>query len=163
MSLQRDYLGLYGNEPLNWVASTPNPGSRNLLSDTAGDGLPDDWKLTYGLDPYSSTGNNGANGDPDGDGYSNYAEYVFGTNPTNASSHLNFSVAQGPGESVSVTFSPWITGRAYQLQSATNLVSGAWITLTNTVAVNASGSGVFTVTSTNSASAFYRLSAQILP
>ena len=162
-SLQRDYLGLYGNEALNWVASTPNPGSRNLLSDTAGDGLPDDWKLSYGLDPYSSTGNNGASGDPDGDGYSNFAEYVFGTNPTNASSHLNFSVSQGPGEAVWVTFSPWMSGRAYQLQSITNLSSGAWVTLTNIVTTNALGNGVFSVTESNPASAFYRLSAEILP
>jgi hypothetical protein len=163
MSLQRDYLGLYGNEPLNWVASTPNPGSRNLLSDTAGDGLPDDWKLAYGLNPYSAAGNDGANGDPDGDGYSNYAEYVFGTNPTNASSHLNFSVAYEPGDAVSVSFSPWMGGRAYQLQSATNLTGGIWVTLTNTVTVNASGNGVFSVAQPNLASAYFRLSAQILP
>jgi hypothetical protein len=162
MSLQRNYLGLYGNEPLNWVAAAPNPGSRNLLSDTSGGGLPDDWQLQYGLNPYSSTGNNGANGDPDGDGYSNYAEYVFGTNPTNASSHLNFSVAYGSGGAVSVSFSPWMSGRAYQLQSTADLASGAWATLTNTVTVNASGNGVFTVTQPDQPNAYYRLSAQLL-
>ncbi len=162
MSLQRNYIGLYGNEPLNWVASAPNPGSRNLLSSTAGDGLPDDWKLEYGLDPNSSAGINGASGDPDSDGYSNYAEYVFGTNPTDPSSHLSFSVTYGPGNAASVSFSPWMSGRAYQLQASTDLASGNWVTLTNTATVN-TGGGVFTVTQPNLPNTYYRLSAQIFP
>jgi hypothetical protein len=40
------------------------------------DGLPDTWEMTYGFDPYDSTGENGALADPDGDGLSNYAEYL---------------------------------------------------------------------------------------
>ncbi|MBR4219855.1 MAG: S8 family serine peptidase, partial [Victivallales bacterium] len=38
--------------------------------DSDGDGLPDWWELYYGLDPNDSTGDNGADGDPDGDGLS---------------------------------------------------------------------------------------------
>jgi len=76
---------------------------------------------------------------------------------------LNFSVAYEPGDAVSVSFSPWMGGRAYQLQSATNLTGGIWVTLTNTVTVNASGNGVFSVAQPNLASAYFRLSAQILP
>ena len=45
--------------------------------DTDGNGLPDAWEMQYfghlGVDP---------NADPDGDGISNYWEYVAGTNPT---------------------------------------------------------------------------------
>jgi len=100
--------------------------------------------------------------DADGDGYSNYAEYVFGTNPGDPASYLNFSVVPGPGGVVSVTFSPWQGGRAYQLQAATDLSTGAWVTLTNSVSVNTNGDGVFTLTQPNSGGSFYRLSAQIL-
>ena len=45
--------------------------------DTSGDGLPDGWKLQYGLD---ITTNDDA-GDPDGDGLTNLQEYYLGTNP----------------------------------------------------------------------------------
>ncbi len=40
----------------------------------AGDGIPDDWKLRYGLDPCS----NAANGDFDGTGYTNIEKYING-------------------------------------------------------------------------------------
>ena len=44
--------------------------------DSDGDGLPDWWELYYGLDPYDASGDNGADGDPDGDELSNYDEYL---------------------------------------------------------------------------------------
>ncbi|HEY8550937.1 MAG TPA: hypothetical protein VIL35_13345 [Vicinamibacterales bacterium] len=45
------------------------------------DGLPDSWEDTYGLDPGSGSGANGAGGDPDGDGISNEDELENGTHP----------------------------------------------------------------------------------
>lgn len=56
--------------------------NRPFLSDSDGDGLPDDWETLYGLDPNSERGNDGAYGDPDRDGLTNLAEYLAGTNPT---------------------------------------------------------------------------------
>jgi hypothetical protein len=101
--------------------------------------------------------------DPDGDGYSNYAEYVFGTNPVDATSYLQFNVVPETGGAVSVTFSPLQGGRAYQLQTATDLSTGTWTTLTNSVSVNTNGQGVFNLTQPNASGSFYRLSAQVLP
>jgi hypothetical protein len=49
--------------------------------DSDGDGLPDWWELRYGLDPLNSVGDNGANGDPDRDSYTNAEERANGTNP----------------------------------------------------------------------------------
>ena len=49
--------------------------------DGDGDGLPDAWEAQFGLDPNSGTGDNGASGDPDGDGRTNAEELAEGTNP----------------------------------------------------------------------------------
>jgi hypothetical protein len=50
-------------------------------SDTDGDTLPDGWEVTYGLDPNNATGDQGASGDPDNDGFSNAEEYATSTDP----------------------------------------------------------------------------------
>ena len=52
----------------------------NLLPsdpDSDNDGLPDGWEWKYGLDPHSSANDDGAVGDPDGDGMSNLQEYTY--------------------------------------------------------------------------------------
>ena len=64
-----------------------------LNRDTDGDGLLDGWEVQYGLDPLDNgtismrtggAGNpdNGASGDPDGDGFTNAQEQASGTHPT---------------------------------------------------------------------------------
>ena len=46
--------------------------------DSDNDQLPDGWEWQYGLDPLSATNDDGAIGDPDGDGFSNLQEYNYG-------------------------------------------------------------------------------------
>jgi hypothetical protein len=47
--------------------------------DWDGDGLPDDWEIAHGLNP----GSNDAHLDLDGDGLTNWEEYLRGTDPLN--------------------------------------------------------------------------------
>jgi hypothetical protein len=55
-------------------------------SDTDGDSLPDDWEVAYGLDPNDSAGVNASDGDFDDDGWTNYEEWVNGTDPVDDTS-----------------------------------------------------------------------------
>ncbi|OQY03964.1 MAG: hypothetical protein B6I25_07565 [Planctomycetales bacterium 4572_13] len=55
--------------------------------DTDDDLLPDGWEVDNGLDPNSDTGDDGRNGNPDGDGATNFEELIYGTDPDDPASN----------------------------------------------------------------------------
>jgi hypothetical protein len=78
-----------------WLDSRHGPAQIYALREDAGsidednDGLPNDWELTYTLDPFNPDGNQGGDGDPDLDGLSNGDEYRTKTDPNNPDSDLD--------------------------------------------------------------------------
>jgi hypothetical protein len=60
-------------------------------ADSDSDGMADAWEVWAGLNPLNGAGNDGAAGDPDGDGRENHDEYLADTQPTNAASVLRIS------------------------------------------------------------------------
>ncbi|HXR46014.1 MAG TPA: S8 family serine peptidase [Candidatus Limnocylindrales bacterium] len=108
-------------------------GARRLdlqrIVDTDGNGLPDWWELQYfghltGTDP---------NADPDHDGMNNLAEWIAGTNPTNAASVLRASVVSNSPNDVVVSWSS-VAGKYYWLARSTNLLTGFSTISTNIAA-----------------------------
>ena len=45
--------------------------------DNGGDGLMNSWEIAQGIDPEISSGEDGANGNPDGDSFTNLEEYQY--------------------------------------------------------------------------------------
>jgi endonuclease/exonuclease/phosphatase family metal-dependent hydrolase len=81
----------------------------------------DSWARSHGLDPLS----NGARGsDADGDGHSNFQEFLFGSLPTQATGSLWRSEMQSSG--LVLTFVGRETGVSYKLMSTGSLIAGAW-------------------------------------
>lgn len=126
-SLQRRRGPLYANEPLNWLACAPTPGATNCGIDTDNDGLPDDWEIAHQLDPLSAIGDNGAQGDPDHDGFTNLQEFQGGTDPRDPGSFLSLAIAPA-AEGVSLRFQAVAT-HSYTVQFRDSLVDGAWSSL----------------------------------
>jgi hypothetical protein len=88
--------------------------------DTDADGLPDDWERFY-FTHLSATGA----GDADGDGFSNRAEYLAGTDPTQARDSLSpVGLAINAAGHREVRFR-FTGGRHYGVDYSTNLVGGA--------------------------------------
>ncbi len=126
----------------------------------AWDGLPDDWQRHY-------FGENNPMAaplaDPDGDGQNNRQEYVAGTDPTNASSRLQFTIESLPGQTGQFTlaFSPWKDGRVYTLLGGTDLNAGALAPLAATYNRQGETNACFTITNVNSAAQFFRLQIEL--
>lgn len=113
---------------------------RYTFTDANDNGLPDAWEIQYfGAAPPGRPGTL----DSDGDGLSDLAEFLAGTNPTNAASRLalNPPVSSGPGWLLGWEASP---GRAYRVLGSSDALS--WSALTewlraagNQQSVNLSG------------------------
>jgi hypothetical protein len=97
-------------------------GRLNLkrMVDTDTNGLPDWWELQY----FGHLTGTNPNADADHDGMSNLAEWLAGTNPTNASSALRLTAIPTNNPNTFVVRWPSVAGKYYWLERATNLLTG---------------------------------------
>ncbi len=166
------------DSPMIYVADTYNNRVQLLgfVMDNDGDGMEDMWEDANGLD---STDPDDWDDDPDGDGIINIGEYRIGTDPQNGDSNGNggsdgLEVALGrdplavPGYDLLVirgldVDAPWgvafnvISGGIYQVQTRSNLLSGAWSDLGSPTGVTADGVITVEVPTPPEPERFYRI------
>jgi hypothetical protein len=92
-------------------------GTDPRRADTDGDGLLDGWEVRYGLNPLSAVGDDGADGDPDGDGFSNLAEQANGTNPHDPASALRLTATLPETRRCGLSWAA-VLGRRYVIEFA---------------------------------------------
>jgi len=125
--------------------------------DTDGDGLPNGWEQTFDFSPLRPTGNDGPEGDPDGDGFTNLQEFLAGTDPTDSTSALQITDISRAGVDINVSWTS-AAGKTYQLHRYDSLVT------TNAIDIGAAVLGTGSPVSqtdfgamTNLAPQFYRV------
>jgi uncharacterized lipoprotein YddW (UPF0748 family) len=131
-------------DAVKWVyrASQPSPYGP----------LPEWWALGYSQPD--------ANADTDQDGYSAYAEYLFGTDPNSDASRLEVSI-EDAGSGGRVVFHPYVPGRRYRLAFKEHWDDGPWQILDEAPVAWANG-GAFEL-GANSPGGFYRLMVDLEP
>ena len=93
--------------------------------------------------------------DTDHDGMSDYAEFIAGTDPTNAASRFYFNNISRPSNGLVTMQWTAITNRLYQVSTSTNLQS--WSPITSWIQASNSPAMTYTATNATRGSHFYRV------
>jgi len=115
-----------------------------LVSDSDNDGLPDGWEVARGLNPNSSTGNEGASGDPDNDTFTNKQEFEGQSNPLSAA-----SVPANRAVTFSIDLRRQIAAGSFSASSSAVEVWGTfndWGNFTTKYSLTNNGSGTYSGT-----------------
>lgn len=123
------------------------------LGDQDLDGMSDAWELAHGFNPCSAADRNL---DADGDGQSNWEEFVSGTDPHSPISVLELGVAYSTGGGLRLRFAA-MPDVSYTIQLRTNLSAGTWQKLTDVPAEPAAHAVDLLDPAAAGGSRFYRL------
>jgi hypothetical protein len=143
--LRRINLAGFGNDPSNWTTQEP-------VDDSDGDGMPDLWEYTHGLDPRL----NDAQADNDGDGLTNLQEFHAGTDPLELASVLKFTAVSFLAGAVQLQFAV-AAGKSYSVQFRDALADGQWNKLLDLAEQESSGTIEVLDAQPVSSNRYYRL------
>ena len=115
---------MYSAGTTNHVMFTADDGVQTVTNiativvplDFNGNGIPDDWEYSR----FGGSMTNTANGDFDGDGFPNYAEWVASTDPAAPGSYIGWETMFKVGVTMQLTFQA-VPGRIYHIEGKDNL------------------------------------------
>jgi len=150
-NVRGDYLGTTGSVQLAVI----NAGNDDF-AECARDGLDDAWQAAY-FGEHNPSANPSA--DPDGDGYSNLAEHMAGTDPLDPHSHFRMRILprSGPGFAPQIGFSPRRADRIYLVEKREFLSEGTFLPLAVWRVDDDSFERVVTDLAATNRSSFYRV------
>ncbi len=123
------------------------------ITDVNGNGMADAWETQY----FGSVSpNRTRTTDTDGDGMPDYAEFIAGTNPTNAASSFRLGAQRLTSGSLTLNWAASV-GRSYQVLSSSNATS--WAPLTSWMLATSSSMS-YTLPTSPGAPKFYKLAVQ---
>jgi hypothetical protein len=138
--------GDYNQSEDIFIAGLTSPA----ITDSDHDGMDDTWEIDF----FGSLSRDGA-GDFDGDGASDLAEFLAGTDPSSGGSYLHLTLSK---DASGATALMWTAApqRKYRIEFKTNLADPDWIDLAAPITVLGANSYAYDATPT-SAQRFYRL------
>ncbi|MEK0452066.1 MAG: hypothetical protein RL088_4334 [Verrucomicrobiota bacterium] len=117
-SLQRPDTAAIGYDSATWAAAVPTPGAALSVADIDGDGLPDYFETQHSVTD--------ANGDADGDGATNLAEFNAGTNPRDNASVFKLTASSTTETGTLALDFTAVAARSYTVQYRDSLATGTW-------------------------------------
>lgn len=163
------------------VAAVSGTGGRLTVTDSAtidnaGNGLPDEWELANGLDPFTATADGDPDGDgvpnsleaqlgldpmkvdSDGDGYPDWSEYIAGTSGTDGNDYFSIKEISPATESLDPLVFYWdtVTGRTYRLLYGLSM-TGNWDSATQVLQTPGDGQRKSYTNESSDGTGFFRL------
>jgi hypothetical protein len=145
---------------VNWIVDMGAYEHQGVVNgDTDGDGIPNEWEATRGLNPAVS---NTAAADADQDSFADREEYVADTAPLDPASYFpRTALGESRGDAISLMIDPSSTARVYEVYALTNLAAVPQTWVFHSSSQTRTGTAVLLTITNDASTRCYRTSVRL--